>query len=238
MSEGITAYDFVQQVYYMQEKTLLDFWPTDDKFREVLTEANLVLRELESQQDWTWLRETLVLGDTLSAYNEIVEFTLPNDVYKLSMLNHDSIRLYNGIDNGDGTYDIDEFSVVHVPLASAGDQRWNREQQVNQIGVNHVHDYRLRAVIHGHTIKMNRTLLPWEGHCVAVVDVQKHIVPFHVCKYNHTRITGTYADQACTQDATNVGGTLTPNKYLKEILKIKSMLQSVDFSFIEKLKIM
>jgi len=211
MSEGITAYDFVQQVYYMQEKTLLDFWPNDDKFREVLVEANIVLKELEAQQDWTWLRDTLVLGDMLSTPSEIVEFVLPNDVYKLSMLNHDSIRLYRGWYNEDTeTYDIDEHSVVHVPIASAGDQRWNREQQVNQIGVNHIHDYRLRAVIHGHTIKMNRTLLPWEGRSIAVVDVQKHIVPFHVCDYDHTLITG---NKACTLDVSDG----VPKKYLTEI---------------------
>lgn len=217
MSEGITAYDFVQQVYYLQEKTLLEFWPTDDKFREVLTEANMILKELEAQQDWTWLRDTIILGDMNAPHNEIVEFVLPDDVYKLSMLNHDSIRLYRGIENNDGTYTIDERLVMHVPIASAGDQRWNREQQVNQIGVNHVHDQRLRAVIHGHTIKLNRTLLPWEGRCIAVVDVQKHITPFHICKYNHTLITGNHANEACTQDSTGSGVTATPKKYLTEI---------------------
>lgn len=186
MSEGITAYDFVQQVYYLQEKTILDFWPTDDKFQEVLMEANIVLKELEAQQDWTWLRETIALGDTSGGYGEIVQFVLPSTVYKLSSLNHDSIRLCCGTLNDSGTYDISERHILHVPIASAGDQRWNREQQVNQIGVNHVHDFRLRAVVHGHTIKLNRLLLPWENNLVAVVDVQEHIEPFHICKYDHT----------------------------------------------------
>jgi len=250
MSEGITAYDFVQQVYYMQEKTLLDFYPTDDKFREVLVEANLVLKELEAQQDWTWLRETILVGDTAHSYGEIVEFVLPDDVYKLSMLRHDGLRLYHGLHhittaeeaalniykNAQGNsaqagqpayilsngelvpqFDIDEKEVVHVPIASAGDQRWNREQQVNQIGVNHVHDYQLRAVVHGHTIKMNRHLLPWESHFIVAADVQKHIVPFHVCNYNHTLITGNHANEACTQDAIGSGVTATPKKYLLEV---------------------
>ena len=43
MSEGLTAYDLVQQVYYVQEKVILDFLPSDDKFMEVVMEANLVL---------------------------------------------------------------------------------------------------------------------------------------------------------------------------------------------------
>ena len=50
-SQGLTTYDFVQQVYYAQEKTILDFWPEDDKFREVLMEANLVLQELQNSED-------------------------------------------------------------------------------------------------------------------------------------------------------------------------------------------
>ena len=62
MSEGLTTYDFVQQVYYAQEKVILDFWPDDDKFKEVLFEANLILQELQNSEDWTWLREQLVLG--------------------------------------------------------------------------------------------------------------------------------------------------------------------------------
>ena len=51
MSEGIRPYDFVQQVYYAQEKVILDFWPDDDKYKEVLFEANLILQELH-----TWER--------------------------------------------------------------------------------------------------------------------------------------------------------------------------------------
>ena len=189
MSEGITPYDFVQQVYYMQEKTLLDFWPNDDKYREVLVEANLVLRELEAQQDWTWLRETQVLGEMAGGRREIVEFQIPPDVYKLSMLNHDSIRLYPAYrkvtetvdDEEKVTYELNERALIRVPIASAGDQRWNREQQVNSVGVNHIHDPQLRAVVHGDKIKINRTLLPFESRCIAVVDFQKHIKPFHVC---------------------------------------------------------
>ena len=36
MSFGLTPYEFVQQVYYAQEKVILDFRPDDDKYKEVL----------------------------------------------------------------------------------------------------------------------------------------------------------------------------------------------------------
>jgi len=187
MSAGISPYDFVQQVYYLQEKTLLDFWPNDDKYREVLTEANLVLQELESQEDWTWLREKLVLGSCDGITKEIVSFTLPQDVHKLSTLYHDALRLYfvRGMDDEDN-YILDERHFIPVPIASAGDQRFNREYQVQSLGINHVHDYQLRAVVQGDTVMFNRLLTPMEARMVLVADVQKHIKPFHVCNMHCT----------------------------------------------------
>ena len=114
MSQGMTPYDFVQQVFYAQEKVRLDMWPTDDKYKEVLMEANLILDELQSIEDWTWLREPLVLGPVgipphdISRphgpymphgpnhphHDHIPEFPLPHWVYKPSTLNHDTLRLY------------------------------------------------------------------------------------------------------------------------------------------------
>ena len=94
MSEGLRPYDFVQQVYYAQEKVILDFWPSDDKYKEVLLEANLILQELQNSEDWTWLREQLILGPCYSVPGEITEFKLPDWVYKISTLNHDALRLH------------------------------------------------------------------------------------------------------------------------------------------------
>ena len=205
MSQGMTPAEFVQQVYYMQEKTLLEFWPTDDKYREVMVEANLVLQELEALEDWTWLRETINLGYCEGNTSEILKFELPDDVYKLSTLNHDFLRLYpiayhdiqtttelvpyeevtHTVDNG---YVLDEHHYIPVPLASAGDQRWNREQQVNWLAMNHVHDWQLRAVVHGHTIMFNRPLTNVEANMVLVADVQKRIKRFHVCDYRTCEI--------------------------------------------------
>ena len=58
----MTLDDFVRQVYYTQEKVVLDFNFFDDKYREVIMELNLVLQELQKEEDWLWLRERLVLG--------------------------------------------------------------------------------------------------------------------------------------------------------------------------------
>jgi hypothetical protein len=101
MSKGITPYDFVQQVFYAQEKVLLDFYPTDDVYKEVLMEANLALQELQQAEDWLWLRETRCIGFTgstrfktpRSKYNEVEKFSLPANVYKPSRLYGDCVRL-------------------------------------------------------------------------------------------------------------------------------------------------
>lgn len=192
MSAGIKPYDFVQQVYYAQEKVILDFWPSDDKYKEVLFEANLVLQELQSQEDWNWLRERLILGDTHHRPNEIPEYKLPDWVYKHSTLNDDSIKLYKqmpphhrcheycncGEHNG-MKFDMRRF--IEVPFASTGDNQHRKEKLVDHNGVIHTWDARLRAIRIGDIITFNRILFPAEEHCVAVMDVQRQIKQFHIC---------------------------------------------------------
>lgn len=100
MSEGITPYDFVQQVFYVQEKVLLDFHPDDDVYKEVLTEANLAISELERAEDWHWLRSTSTLGIPRQdlkghgfRHQHDVWLDIPSNVRKLSALYGDCIRL-------------------------------------------------------------------------------------------------------------------------------------------------
>lgn len=171
MSEGLTTYDFVQQVYYAQEKVILDFWPTDDKFKEVLFEANLILQELQNVEDWSWLRERIELGDCHHVHNEIPEFKLPDWVYKHSTLNHDSLKLYG--------HHMQDY--IEVPFASVGDNQWRKERQVNPIGQINTRDRRLRAIRIGDIITFNRMLTPRESRRMAVIDVQRRIGQFHVC---------------------------------------------------------
>ena len=203
MSNGMTPYDFVQQVFYAQEKVRLDMWPSDDKYKEVLMEANLILDELQSTEDWTWLREPLILGmlglhhdpyvphgpgGTVGHFDQIPEFQLPNWVYKPSTLNHDCVKLYrlkphhfhsDGIIDGN---DLMLHSYIEVPLCSAGDASWRKERQFTGNGQIHVPDFRLRAANIGGVITFNRPLTPHErNRRVAVIDVQRRIEHLHIC---------------------------------------------------------
>ena len=192
MSQGITAYDFVQQVYYMQEKVILDYWPTDDKYKEVLMEANLVLQELQNCEDWSWLREQLLLGDTTSTPHEIPEYKLPDWVYKVSTLNHDSMKLYrikpphfcrchhHCFHHGHELH-FDLWDYIEVPFASVGDNQFRKQKQYTELLAMGLNDPKLRAVNIGDIITFNRILTPFECHRVAAVDVQRRIEQFHIC---------------------------------------------------------
>lgn len=187
---GMTPYDFVQQVYYAQEKVLLDFIPTDDKYREVLTEANLVLQELQNVEDWTWLRDKLVLGPCFTKPGTIPEWELPDWVYKVSTLNHDCIRLFppasrfmRGFIPWNGGW-LNTGRWIDVPFASPGDNQYRKEMDVTGFGATHWPDVKLRAVKIGNVITFNRPLRPLEQAMVATVDVQRRIPLIHVCDGN------------------------------------------------------
>lgn len=177
MSTGIKPYDFVQQVYYAQEKVLLDFIPTDDKYREVLVEANFVLQELQAAQDWTWLREKIILGTCTHDSGEIPEWELPDWVYKISGCMHDCLRLIMPDSNGgyiNGMY-------MDIPIASVGDNQYFTERMMTGFGGIHWPDLQLRAVRVGNIITFNRELTPFEQKFTATLDVQKKINLIHVC---------------------------------------------------------
>lgn len=199
MSQGLTAYDFMQQVYYAQEKTILDFWPYDDKYKEVLFEANLILQELQNSEDWTWLRDRLVLGPCHQHPGIIPEFELPDWVYKASTINHDCIYLHP-MDPWHHGYD--EHHYLTVPFASTGDNAYRKERQMSSFGVIHFPDIKLRAVRVGNTITFNRLLTPHEAHCIAIADVQRRIEQFHIC------------DDTCT--FTEINGRPVCNKELDD----------------------
>lgn len=190
MSQGMTPYDFVQQVYYAQEKVLLDFIPTDDKYREVLTEANLVLQELQNVEDWTWLREKLVLGTCWAEPGAIPEWELPDWVYKVSTLDHDCVKLFPPTPKfvagfiPYGHIWLNTTRWIDVPFASAGDNQYRKELDMTGFGAVHWPDHSLRAIKIGNTITFNRPLGPRETPLVATVDVQRRIPLIHVCDGN------------------------------------------------------
>jgi hypothetical protein len=214
MSEGLRPYDFVQQVYYAQEKVILDFWPDDDKYKEVLMEANLVLQELQNTEDWTWLREQLVLGACYSIPGTIKEFELPDWVYKLSTLNHDAVRLHwprpfihTNRHRWDRLKEYDEHRFINVPIASSGDTRYRKEYHVDPFDVVHVPDVHLRAIKMGNILTFNRPLTPMEERLIAVADVQRRIELFHIC--DHT-CTGVNPDEPISYEFNDKGRWANP----------------------------
>lgn len=187
MSYGLTPYEFVQQVYYAQEKVLLDFHPDDDKYKEVIVEANLVLQELQKEEDWTWLRERIVLGPLDSHPNEIPEFRLPEWVYKPSTLYGDGVRLHRRLHHHHHHHhhDDEEFSerdYISVPWSSTGMlSHKSRDQQFSRLGQLHRNEHFLSAINTGDIVTFNRLLFPHERHRIAVTDVQRRIKLLHLC---------------------------------------------------------
>ena len=183
MSEGLTAYDLVQQVYYVQEKVILDFLPSDDKFMEVVMEANLVLQELQKEEDWSWLRQRIVLGDCFpnGGAGQIPEFKLPSWVYKVSTQFDDCLQLHRAVRHfhGPSCRDeviLDERDVIEVPWQSKGAaHRRFRTQPYDRFRGTMNADVDLRAVCVGDVVTFNRILTPYEAMRVAVTDVQRRI---------------------------------------------------------------
>lgn len=185
MSWGITPYDFVQQVFYAQEKVLLDFWPNDDKYKEVLVEANLVLQELQNSEDWDWLRERIVLGDTDSRgpISQIPEYRLPDWVYKPSTLHDDCVKLcckrpHRHHHCDDESFYEDHF--IEVPYVSTGRVQGRTDRQRFFMDTN-VPDGKLGAVWIGDVLTFTRPLRGPELNTIAVTDVQRRIPLLHVC---------------------------------------------------------
>lgn len=200
MSYGLTPYEFVQQVFYAQEKVVLDFRPDDDKYKEVLLEGNFVLQELQKEEDWSWLRERLVLGsvDSRGYDGEIPEFQLPDWVYKPSTQHDDCLRLHRLHQHrchhhgpmhhhgcnccGDHDDCIDEMDYIEVPYVSAGRMNGRSDKQQVWLATN-VPNHDLGARIVGDNILTFNRRLTWnESHGrVAVCDVQRRLPLLHIC---------------------------------------------------------
>ena len=177
MSKGLTPAEFVKQVYYAQEKVLLDFEPDDDKYQEVLYEANLVLQELQNAEDWSWLRRQINLGRLIYNPGHIPEFELPDWVYKPSMLHGDGLKLYPCIH---GKPDKEVRPIV-VPYSTTGHNSDIRTVQVDRFGGIDTLDPLLRAICVGDIITFNRLPNFFESNLYAVADVQKRIDLIHTC---------------------------------------------------------
>jgi len=203
MSRGISTIEFVRQVYYAQEKVYLDFVPTDDKFKEVLLEANFVLQELQKEEDWNWLRTQCKLGLTLP---DTRYFPVPEDFYKVSTTFNDALRLYahrphcidTGCPNSDpdiqpSNYDysqctgkcFDRAPFILVPFVPIGWQNDFAQRQMSYITRPNVQDITLGATVvndgDGEKIIFSRPLLVPEINRVVVLQYQRLLEPFHIC---------------------------------------------------------
>lgn len=186
MSYGLTPQDFVQQVFYAQEKVLLSFAPTDDKYKEVIIEANFVIQELQQSEDWGWLRERLILGvtDEPDEHGEY-SFVLPDWVYKPCTYYNDAIRLYQ---KEPGCTDdclacgdcANHYHHIPVPYISAGNLHHRRIADGYAVPLQSP-DLALGATVSGNVIRFNRPLLAHERNRVAATDVQRRIPLLHVC---------------------------------------------------------
>jgi len=193
----MTPYELVQQVYYLHTNVLLDFNREDDKYKEVLVDVNQCLQELQKEEDWTWLRERVILGHVHPG-NEIPEFDLPKEIYKTASMYGDCIKLYRprhdhfhfGHDNsmfGEGLHlvrsDIspDYYGHVHCHSWDDLDEHDYIEVPYTQTGAGHQHTPRLLALRIGNTITFNRPLWPHEAGRIAVTDCIMRIKPLHIC---------------------------------------------------------
>ena len=171
---SMTLDDFVRQVYYTQEKVVLDFHYYDDKFREVIMELNLVLQELQKEEDWLWLRERLVLGpceDFLGDHG-IPEFRLPGWVYKPAGLHDDGVRLYARDRRHCG---LNEANYLFAPWSSAGEVNHPQMEWYTLWGGVNMPDQDLEAVNFSGLVTFNRPLNSEERTRIAVTDVQREI---------------------------------------------------------------
>lgn len=171
---SMTLDDFVRQVYYTQEKVVLDFHYYDDKFREVIMELNLVLQELQKEEDWLFLRERLVLGPCADFIGDhgIPEFRLPGWVYKPSGLFDDGVRLYARDRHHGG---LQEMNYIVAPWSTAGEINHPQTEWYNEFGGYSMRDCHLEAVNFAGLVTFNRKLGPEERTRIAVTDVQREI---------------------------------------------------------------
>lgn len=192
MLRGITPYDFVRKVYYTQEKVILDLWPSDDKYKEVIMEANIVITEFQKDWDWSWKRERYILGSTNDPEGPgaVPAYVLPDWVYKPATFADDCVRLYHagGCHKGmccschDNCYRLDERSYIEVPYMPTSARHHKPSDHIS-VGGQHFEHKTLGANIWGNEIHFTRPLTHIEKNRIAVTDVIRRMEPLHICDH-------------------------------------------------------
>lgn len=190
MSAGITPDDFVQQVYFQQERVLLDFYPSDDKYKEALMDGNFVLQELQKEEDWLWLRNSMAIGilDAGRVTPTTKIPTLPIDteeVYCLSGLHGDCVHLYRHEPIPDEMPEdktlmdyIITADRIDIPVISAGREGDVPKMEVSITSRPNQPDFSLGCYQLHDKLCFNR--MPWgfENDRVVVIDYQKRLPLF------------------------------------------------------------
>lgn len=178
MSRGITIADFVQQVLYAIYKVRLDVSSSDhggtfhsksDKFKEIVMEANFVLQEFQSQQDWSFLRDRWNIGFAWNARHAPMEIKIPDEVYKVCTGYGDAVRLHRHND------------VIQIPFEEARTGNRRHVEMFNEWGEMNVDAGDQRAFVVGNMLTFNR---PWrmsELGKLLETDVIRYIEPLHIC---------------------------------------------------------
>ena len=234
MSAGLTYEELVTQVLYVEEKVLLDgLYPSDDKFREVITEANLVLQELQNTEDWLWLRKTKTLGviepRTPGSTYEPPSFTLDTEeVYKLSTMYGDAVHLYLHKPIPSGASDLTQYLLpfhrIDVPIVSRG---FNDSPMVPSVGrwsQPNIPTFPLGCSVLDDKLVFNRWPIEAVDRAV-VIDYQQRIPLLHVCSSSCVGVNGGAVSWAsanfnpCNKLYTKPSGRNTPvaNKVFKMV---------------------
>jgi hypothetical protein len=183
MSQSITPYKFVQEVFLRQEGVLLDFHPSDDKYKEVLATANHVLTELQKEEDWSWLRKQIILG-SMHTHHTIPEFRMPKWVFRPSVWEGDGVRLHS-VHRHHHLHNIhcrrDNIcwdNYIRVPWVQHGFINEQHLDGTMKFGRDVEHDNSLVATWQGNIVTFNRLPYRHEQSRVAVTDVQAEIEQF------------------------------------------------------------
>ena len=196
MGKGISVVDLVRQVYYEEMKVWLDFIPTDDKFKEVVLQANNVLDELQGEEDWYWLRKQATLGVTGPGPEKVI-WNVPSDMYRQSTLFDDGLKLYpfkpcpkdtkcqGFTENGWSAECTGEcvipFSWIVVPWGSAGYRNDVALKQTMLFLRPNVGWHGLTASLQDDKIRFSRPTVGPENHRLIRLEYQRWMEPLHIC---------------------------------------------------------
>ncbi|MCF0114531.1 MAG: hypothetical protein HUJ56_04200 [Erysipelotrichaceae bacterium] len=168
----MTPFEFVQQVIFRQEGVILDLWPQDDKYKEIIMAVNQEIPQLQFQEDWTWLRDRLILGKVHGHHcHEIPEFELPDHVYAICTKQGDDVRFYHLDPHGQ----LDEHHFESCTFKSDVQGKQAKDPYYYR------RFPKLHAQVIGRTLTFNTPLPHHLTHKVIVCDYLKKLKTLHIC---------------------------------------------------------